>query len=240
MKSKAAPGGSRDVAQQPIRIVVVDDHVFMRELICTTLARQRAFYDVVAQAGSAGEAIAACEKLSPNLVILDINLPGRSGIEVLPELRRVAPGAHILLCTAFASEDRIIDSIRSGADGFVEKTNTWKDFLDAVDRVSRGERFFRSTCPASDPGSVEAGSDGRTTPKAHLSPREREVLTLIAHGSTSKEIAAELFISVQTVETHRSNLMSKLHVRNVAGLVLFAVHNGLIQLPVDGNRHARS
>lgn len=127
---------------------MVDDHVFMRELICATLSRQSSRYEVLGEAGNGAEAVTLCERLSPHLVILDINLPGESGIEILPELRRACPSARILLRTAFATEDRILDSIRSGADGFVEKTNTWSDFLDAVDRVSNGERYFRSACPA--------------------------------------------------------------------------------------------
>lgn len=237
MKETATPGDRKEEAPKPTRIVVVDDHRFMRELICATLARQSARYEILAEAGNAAEAVSACEAHAPDLVILDIHLPGASGIEAVPAIRRACPTARILLCTASASEDRILDSIHSGADGFVEKTNTWNDFLDVVDRVSKGERCFRSHFPAPAHGVAEATN---LAPKAHLSPREREVLTLIAHGHTSKEIAAKLFISAQTVETHRSNLMSKLHVRNVAGLVLFAVRNGIIKLPGDEDAPERS
>jgi DNA-binding NarL/FixJ family response regulator len=211
-----------------VRIVVVDDHVFMRELICTTLSRKSSRYKVLAQVGSAAEGIAACREHMPDLLILDVHLPDGDGIDAVPELKRVAPSTRILLCTAFASEDRISDAMQAGADGFVEKTNTWSDFLDAVDRVSSGQRYFRSSCaaaPAAQPAQVSPA------PRPLLSPREREVLALIAEGSTSKETAAKLHISVQTVETHRANLMSKVGVHNVAGLVLFAVRNGVIKLP---------
>jgi DNA-binding NarL/FixJ family response regulator len=208
--------------------VVVDDHVFMRELICATLSRMSSRYKVLDHVGTAAEAIAACREHEPDLLILDVHLPDGDGINAVPELRRVAPSTRILLCTAFASEDRIADALRSGADGFVEKTNTWSDFLDAVDRVSRGERCFRSTCVAVPLSAPKAPA----APKPSLSPREREILALIAEGSTSKEIGAKLNISVQTVETHRGNLMSKLGTHNVAGLVLFAVRNGFIKLPM--------
>ena len=114
---------------------------------------------------------------------------------------------------------RISEADRCGADGFVEKTNTWDDFLFAVDRVSRGQRYF---CSGGAPGR-EIGSK----PGLELTPREREILKLIAEGMTTKEIAARLFISIPTVETHRANLMVKTGARNVAGLVRFAMDAGL-------------
>lgn len=207
----------------------------MRELICSTLARQSSRYAVVAQAGSAAEALAVCSEAAPDLVVLDIHLPDRSGLEIIPELRRASPGARILLCTAFASEDRLLDAIRAGADGFVEKTHSWKDFLNAVDCVSTGERYFRSSCQMIDPVVPKSAAAATGAPLFVLSPREREVLCGIAQGSTSKEIAARLSISVQTVETHRGNLMSKIDVHNVAGLVLFAVQNGFVKVPERGS-----
>jgi DNA-binding NarL/FixJ family response regulator len=231
VRSGDTQGVQREQTPQPVRIVVVDDHVFMRELICRTLSRQSSRYKVLAEAGTAAEAIAACAQHTPDLLVLDVNLPGQSGIEAVPELKRVSPTTRILLCTAFGIEDRIPEAMRCGADGFVEKTSTWNDFLDAVDRVSRGERCFRSSSagPAT-PDRIERRAPARES-KPSLSPREREVLVLIAEGSTSKEIAARLSISVQTVETHRFNLMNKLDVHNVAGLVLCAVRNGFIKLP---------
>lgn len=214
-----------------MRIVVVDDHAFMRELICRTLARQSSRYKVLGEAGNAAEAIAACAQHTPDLLVLDVNLPGQTGIEVVPELKRLFPSMHILLCSAFAVEDRIPDAMRCGADGFVEKTSTWHDFLDAVDRVSHGERCFRSSSAGLHTPQIAERAAPTLDARPPLSPREREVLLLIAEGSTSKEIAARLHISVQTVETHRCNLMSKLGVHNVAGLVLCAVRSGLIRLP---------
>lgn len=229
--SKDTQGVYREQAPQPVRIVVVDDHVFMRELICRALSRQSSRYKVLGQAGNAAEAIAACARHTPDLLVLDVNLPDQNGIEAVPELKRASPSTRILLCTAFVVEDRIPDAMRCGADGFVEKTSTWDDFLDAVDRVSRGERCFRSSSAGPHRALPTRRSVSDRDATACLSPREREVLVHIAEGSTSKEIAAHLHISVQTVETHRCNLMSKLGVHNVAGLVLCAVRNGLIKLP---------
>lgn len=224
---------ARQRAHEPVRTVIVDDHVFMRELIGARLAGERSRFKVVAEVGDAASALAACGKLSPDLCILDINLPDRSGIDIVQEVKRLSPQTSVLLCTAYATDDRISDAMRSGAEGFVEKTNTWDDFIDAVNCVSGGERYFRSSSPKLRP--VTAGAD-RLAPqgtKLQLSEREREVLSLIAEGCTSKEIAGKLFISPQTVETHRSNLMAKLKVRNMAGMVVYAVRLGLVKLPGD-------
>lgn len=226
------------IAFKPMRIVVVDDHVFMRDLMTSTLNRQEANYSVVASVGTAVDAIEACKKFAPNLLILDINLPDRNGVEIVPAIKRASPQTNVLLCTAFPTEDRLGDAFRAGAKGFVEKTNTWDDFLVAVERVGRGDQFFSSKSSGIKPFPSETLEQR----KRHyigvpLSPREHEILRLIALGSTSKEIAARLFISAATVETHRTNLMSKLGVRNVAGLVLYAFQHGLLEIPNRPNEH---
>ncbi len=232
MRSRAAAEVDKVIAFTPMRIVVVDDHIFMRDLITATLNRQEAHYSVVASVGNAAEAIEACKKFTPDLCILDINLPDKSGIETVPAIKRVSPETNVLLCTAFPTEDRLADAFRAGAKGFVEKTNTWDDFLGAVERVGRGEQYFSSKSVGVSPLSGEALEQRkRHYVGVPLSPREREVFRLIALGNTSKEIAAKLFISVATVETHRTNLMSKLGVRNVAGLVLYAFQHGLLDIP---------
>jgi DNA-binding NarL/FixJ family response regulator len=211
---------------------VVDDHRFMRELISAMLVRQSGRYKVVGEHGDARTAIRACEELKPDLLILDINLPDLSGIEIVPTIKKLAPKTRILLCTAFVTDDRVVEALRSGADGFVEKTNTWNDFIEAIERVTKGEHFFRAQ---SSPALVEPlpikPIQARPRPTIPLSKREKEVLTLIAHGHTSKEIATKLGLSIGTVETHRANLMRKLKARNVAGLVVHAFRSGLIKLP---------
>ena len=201
------------------RVAVVDDHAFMRDLIARELTRGNKPYDVVAAVGTAGEAISLCRRLKPDLLVLDIKLPDQTGLAAVPDIRRASPATRILLCTAFPTEDWISEADRCGADGFVEKTNTWDDFLLAVDRVSRGQRYF---CSGGAPRRESAGK-----PAIDLTQREREILKLIAEGMMTKEIAGRLFISIPTVETHRANLMSKTGARNVAGLVRFAMNAGL-------------
>lgn len=202
----------------PPRVAVVDDHAFMRDLMARALTRIATPYEVVAAVGTAAEAIAVCGRFEPNLVILDINLPDRSGVAAVPEIRRVSPRTRILLCTAFPTEDWIGAASSCGADGFVEKTNTWDDFMVAVDRVSRGERYFSSGGPRVDRVLLH-----RADLAINVTTREREILKLIASGMTTKEIATQLFISIPTVETHRANLMTKTGSRNVVGLVRFAI-----------------
>jgi DNA-binding NarL/FixJ family response regulator len=191
----------------------------MRDLIARELTRSGEDYDVVATVGTAADAISVCRRLTPDLLVLDINLPDGTGVAAVPDIRRASPNTRILLCTAFPKEDWLDQASSCGADGFVEKTNTWEDFLVAVDRVSRGQRYF---CSA---GSPRANRD--THGDVRVTQREREILKLIAGGMTTKEIAAKLFISIPTVETHRANLMTKTGARNVAGLVRFAMSAGL-------------
>ena len=215
---------------KPISIVVVDDHCFMREIISRMLGREEKKYIVVAEAADARSALATCAQLQPDLLILDINLPDESGIDVVPRLKRLAARTRILLCTAYVTDDRVLDALRSGADGFVEKTNTWTDFADAVERVSRGERYFssrNSMASAVLPPATRA--EVRTRSTVALSARQKEVLAHVAQGCSSKDIAGKLGISVGTVDVHRVNLMKKLHIRNVAGLVVFAFRAGLIR-----------
>jgi len=213
-----------------VRLVIVDDHAFMRDLMARTIARQKTRYAVLAAVGTAAEAIAACGEFKPDLLILDINLPDQNGIDALPELRRIAPATRVLLCTGFPTDDRIADLAGTGAHGFVEKTNTWDEFLQAVERVSHGEYYFRSNNAgvARGSGRLQKNTE-RTSVAPYLTPREKEIITLIAQGFTSKEIATKLHISVATVETHRTNLMIKLGVRNVAGLVSYAFRAGLVK-----------
>ena len=224
--SQASVAGSRSEVRAST-IAVVDDHRFMRDLIISMLRRQDGRYDVVGEAADVRTAVALCAKAQPDLLVLDLNLPDGSGIDAVPQVKEVAPETRILLCTADVTESRIVDAVRSGAHGFVEKTNTWDSFVAAIDRLAAGQHyFFAESAPFTD--AQHHGIERATAGTAALSPREKEVLQLVATGQTSKEIAQKLGISVGTVDVHRANLMKKLHLRNVAGLVAFAFQAGLI------------
>jgi DNA-binding NarL/FixJ family response regulator len=203
------------------RIAVVDDHPFMRDLIARELTRSTKRYNVVAAVGTAAEAVSVCRRFEPHVLVLDINLPDRTGVAAVPDIRRASPATRILLCTAFPKEDWIDRASTCGADGFVEKTNSWDEFISAVERVNGGQRYFCSG------GGAASARESNGKAALRLTPRERQILTLIASGMTTKEIAAKLFISTPTVETHRANLMTKIGGRNVASLVRFAIDAGL-------------
>lgn len=221
---------SGDPPQKCTNVVVVDDHRFMRELISRKLDGHEGRFKVVAEGGNVRAALDACAKHQPHLIVLDINLPDDSGINAVRKIKENCPRTRVLLCTAYVSDERVVDALRSGADGFVEKTNTWAEFVEAVERVSRGERYFY-TQAADDPAAAFRAQrrEAELAKAATLSEREREILKLVAQGASSKEAAAHLGVSVGTVDVHRANLMKKLELKNIAGLVTFAFHIGLVR-----------
>ena len=229
-KSRSNRGRHRGASSPRTRVLIVDDHAFMRDLMARSLDRD---FSVVAAVGTAGEAVTACAKWSPDVVILDLQLPDRSGLEVLPELKRTSPGTRVLLCTAYPQEQPMSELVKAGAQGYVEKTSTWEEFLDAVERVSRGEAYFCShgACGSTRPtaGLVIRPGNLRTAAEESLTGREHEVVDLLAQGLTSKEIAVKLHISPTTVDTHRTNAMGKLKVHNVASLISRAFGTGIIK-----------
>lgn len=217
--AKSAPAS----AAQTVRIVVVDGHRFMREVISAIVARQSGRYIVVAEHGAAETAVEACEQLAPDLLILDINLPRLNGIDAVSQIKKAAPRTRILLCTAFVTDDRVVDAWRSGADGFVEKTNTWSDFIEAIEHVSNDEQFFRAyTSPPLCAAGAKIKHGRSLALQEPLTEREKEVVTLIAHGHTTNEITMKSSLTIGTIETHPTNLVRKLKERNIAELVVYA------------------
>lgn len=214
----------RKTRHVPLRVAVVDDHRFMRELISRELARQNGRYEVVADYASAEDAVVGCTRVAVDVLIVDVHLPGLNGIDAIPHLKEVAPAARILLCTAHAADERLLDALRCGADGFVEKTNSFDDFLEAVERVSEGGHYF---CTQSRIARMRT----QPTPegKPDLTSRQAEVTKLIAQGYSTKQIADRLGVSQDTVESHRRDIMRKLKVRNVAELVGYAFRSGLVK-----------
>ena len=157
-------------------------------------------------------------------------MPGRSGVDAVPEIKKVSPKTRILLCCGTVTERELLAALQAGADGFMEKTSSGTEFLDAIERVARGENYL---CPKSvnilsgvmrkAPGERGAGSARKNS----LTAREKEIMGLIVGGQSSKEIATKLFLSLATVETHRANLMTKIGAHNVAQLVRYALDHDL-------------
>jgi DNA-binding NarL/FixJ family response regulator len=204
-----------------IRVLVADDHSILRTGIVALLEREPDM-TVVGEAASADQAVTRARSLQPDVILLDVVMPRKSGFDALPKLREVAPDARVLMLSMQTKPSAIRQAIVSGAAGYVAKHASDSDLVDAIRRVARGARYV-------DP---ELGGDLVVSDAAALteeiSERERDVLFLLALGYTNQEIAAMLYISVRTVETHRAHIMQKLQLNTRAELVLYALANGLI------------
>jgi DNA-binding NarL/FixJ family response regulator len=204
-----------------IRVLVTDDHTVLRKGVAALLEREHDL-SAVGEAATGDQAVVKARALQPDVILLDIVMPRKSGIDTLPELRKVAPQARVIMLSMQTNPSSIRQALNSGAAGYVAKHASDTDLLDAIRRVASGSRYV-------DPelGGDLVVSDAATLTEP-ISERERDVLFLLAVGYTNQEIAATLFISVRTVETHRAHIMRKLNLKTRAELVLYALANGLI------------
>jgi DNA-binding NarL/FixJ family response regulator len=217
------------MALQQIRILVVDDHAVVREGIRYLLSSDAEF-DVVGEAANGEEALALARRLEPDVVVLDISMPGMSGLDVVAQMRAQSPSSRVLVLSIHDHEEYVLQSVRSGAQGYLRKDTSPAELRSAIRTVHVGDSYFSPHVAKrlSTALSNERSSQERHEKIAELSAREREVLIEIAQGATSKEIAQHLGISARTVESHREALTRKLGVRGVAALTRLAVDAGLI------------
>lgn len=220
-----APNAS---ARQPLRILIADSHLLTADSLFSIISQSRSDCELMGYASGAVETVSLCGRLKPDLLLLDTSIFGHSGARIVREIKKATPTTRILLYCTTTNENEILDALRDGADGFLEKSCSRADFAAAVDRVAAGESHL---CARSLNALVRAlrrttGDELRNRNK--LTAREKEILLLVAAGNSSKEIAKKLFLGVSTVETHRANLMTKVRVRNVAQLVQYAFENGLL------------
>ena len=213
----------------PYSLVLADDHQILRDGVKAILARQEEFV-VVAEAGSGLDAIQICKELRPDLVLMEIALPGINGVEVTAELLRHSPATKVVILSMYDDENSVVSSIRAGARAYVLKRASASDLLDALRTVARGGSYLSPQ--VSDRllrriqrGDV-AGAPG-AAPLDSLSPRELQVMRLVTEGHTSKEIAALLNLGLQTVRSYRKTLMRKLGVSNAASLTQLALSTGV-------------
>lgn len=211
-----------------IRVLIVDDHPLVREGIRTIVAAEEGF-EVVAEAGSGEEAVLLAERFKPDVIVLDLSMPGQGGLGTVPRLSEVAPRAGALILSVHDHPEYVLEAVRAGAKGYLRKDTSPGELRDAIRAVHRGEAFFSPLVARQLSAAVrnESAREKGTTRLDALTERERQVLAGIAAGRTSKEIAGRLGLSPRTVESHRENLMRKLEIRTVAGLTRFAVDNGI-------------
>lgn len=217
------------VPAEPIRVMVVDDHAIVREGVRRVFAGLGDF-TVVAEAGDGETALALAETHEPDVVLLDLTMPGLSGLEVTARLKQRAAGTRVLILSVHDHPEYVLRAVRAGAHGYVLKDATPEHIREAVRTVHGGSEYFSPPVAAQLSAALrgEIEVEQRQGLVERLTPREREVLVEIANGRSNKEIGATLGISPRTVETHRESLIRKLRIRTVAGLTRFALETGLV------------
>ena len=211
------------------RILIVDDHTLLRAGL-RALLMQDVGFEVVGEAENGRDAIRAVGQLTPDLVLMDLTMPGMNGIEAITEIKRRYPEVRVLVMTLHTAEDYIHASLKAGADGYILKDATHEDFRIAMRSVLLGKTYLSMDVSAKVVTGYLGGgkNSGSSSIYDSLTHREREVLKLVAEGKTNKIMADYLHLSVKTVEKHRSNLMSKIDVHNASGLTAFAIEKGLL------------
>ena len=211
-------------------VVLVDDHKLVRDGVRGILERGSEFR-VVGEAETGADAVQLCRRTNPHMVLMDIGLPGMNGIEATTELLRHCPAIRVIVLSMYDDENSVVSAIRSGARAFVLKKSSSAELLDALRAVARGGSYLSSQVSERlltriQRGDVEKRDRG---PLESLSPRELQVLRMVADGKTSKDIAILLDLGLQTVRSYRKTMMKKLGVNNVAGLTQLALASGVTQ-----------
>jgi DNA-binding NarL/FixJ family response regulator len=214
-------------------ILIVDDHPLVREGLKVVIGRSSKF-EVVGEAGASREGLRMAEGLKPDLVLLDISLPDESGIELARRIRATLPGTRILVISVHAGIDYVAQAFKAGATGYVVKESAAERLLSALESVAKGEHYLDSPVSHSVIEKLikSPGKDTEITDGAYrsLTPREQEIMPMLAKDLPIKEIADQLFISPKTVENHRTNIMNKLGLRSPLELARYAAKLGLIDV----------
>ena len=211
-----------------IRLLLVDDHEIVRAGIKMLFLAEKDM-EVVGEVGSGEAAIEAVEELKPDVVIMDVAMPGMSGIEATQQIKKASPATAVLALTMYEDEQYFFEMLNAGASGYIPKRAAPDDLVSAIRAVSQGNVFLHSTLAKFlMKEMIDQPASASTPAVEELTPREREVLTYIAEGYTNREIAEALVISVKTVDRHRENIMQKLNLHSRVELVKYAIEKGLI------------
>ncbi|HVQ35178.1 MAG TPA: response regulator transcription factor [Candidatus Bathyarchaeia archaeon] len=207
-----------------IRVVIADDHQIVRQGFRALLEKEG--FDVVGEAEDGNGAVALVKRYNPDLALLDIAMPNLNGIDAAREILRVSPETRTILLTMFSEDHRLLEALRAGVSGYLLKTRAVEDLVRAIKDVVRGGVYLSRGLSRE---VVDAYLARKPLGKIELSPRERQVLQLVAEGKTTKEVAGLLGVSVKTAESHRGRIMAKLDIHETAGLVRYAIREGIIQ-----------
>lgn len=207
-----------------MRVLLAEDHQIVRQGVRSLL--EKAGHEVVGEASDGREAVQLARTLSPDIAVLDVAMPRMNGLDTAREIRSLSPKTRTILLTMYTDKAYILEAIKVGAKGYVVKTEAADDLIRAIREISRGEMYLSPSIANS---IVGAYLDDSQLPADSLTRRERQVLHLIAEGNTTKEIAHQLNISFKTADSHRSHLMRKLDLHDIAGLVRYAIQKGIIR-----------
>jgi two-component system response regulator NreC len=214
-----------------LKILVADDHAVVREGVRAVLETQ-GNVQVVGDASDGIEAVEKSVRFEPHVVLMDITMPGKNGVEATREIKSRRPNTHVLILTMHDSEDYFFQALNAGASGYLPKETSPSELVEALHTVSMGgvhiSPFIAQRLAADYVKRAEAGENNITGDE--LSTRENEVMQLIAEGNTNREIAERLYLSVNTVKTHRLNMMKKLNLNNKADLIKYAIRKGIVPL----------
>jgi two-component system response regulator DevR len=221
MSDANAPSATDETPKRPMRLLVVDDHEVVRQGLVALLDRREDF-QVVAEAGTMAEAIAAANRFEPDMIVMDVRLPDGSGIEACREIRAEHPQTRVVMLTSYPDEEAVLSAIIAGASGYLLKQIRGRDLVAALQSVGRGDSLL-------DPAVTErvlervrrAASGGEQDELSQLTAQERKILLLVAEGKTNKEIAAEVFLSDKTVKNYVSSILSKLNLERRAQAAAF-------------------
>lgn len=212
------------------RLVIADDHALVQEGISAIL-RLCDDLEVVGTASDGAEAIAQAERLRPDILLMDISMPGIGGLEATVEIKKRFPGVKVVALTQYDDREYVSRFLKAGASGYILKKAIGAELVSAIRAVARGESYlYPSIAAGVIDGYLGKSPSAEDVPYESLTGRERQVLTLLAEGLSHKEIATELGISVKTVVAHQSNMSEKLDIHSRAGLIKFAIQRGLIKL----------
>ena len=210
-----------------IRVVLADDHALVRAGICALLERLPGV-EVVGEAANGREALDLIKKSVPNVILLDISMAELGGLEALPRIVKDFQAVKVLMLSRHANEEYVLRALRSGAAGYMLKEAAAEELELAINAVAQGKTYLSPSISRTVVESYLQHAPGEEGPLEQLTARQREVLQLVAEGKNTKEIAGILDISIKTVEAHRLQLMARLDIHDVPGLVRFAIRSGLV------------